>query len=153
MAACLLATGSAQALGLGRLQVQSALGETLRAEIEVVSLSAEEESSLRVRVASPDAFRAQGLDYNTVMSGTQVQLVRQPSGRVVLRLVSDRAVQEPFLDVLLDMRWATGRLNREYTLLFDPPGSPAAAAPSPAPVAPVISAPAPVTATPRPAAP
>ncbi|WP_374660074.1 FimV/HubP family polar landmark protein [Inhella sp.] len=153
MAACLLATGSAQALGLGRLQVQSALGETLRAEIEVVSLSAEEESSLRVRVASPDAFRAQGLDYNAVMSGTQVQLVRQPSGRVVLRLVSDRAVQEPFLDVLLDMRWATGRLNREYTLLFDPPGSPAAAAPSPAPVAPVISAPAPVTATPRPAAP
>lgn len=143
-AASLLVAGSAQALGLGRLQVQSALGETLRAEIEVVSLSAEEEGSLRVRVAPPDAFRAQGLDYNAVLAGTQVQLVRQSNGRVVLRLVSDRAVQEPFLDVLLDIRWATGRLNREYTLLFDPPGSPAATSPAaaqaPAAVAPIVSA-------------
>lgn len=149
-AVLLLVAGQVQALGLGRLQVQSALGETLRAEIELSSLSAEEAASLRVRVAAPDAFRAQGLDYNAVLSGTRVELVRA-GNRAVLRLSSDRAVQEPFLDVLLDIRWATGRLNREFTLLFDPPGSaPAAAAPAPV-TAPVVSAPA-VTA-PLPAAP
>ena len=119
-ALCALAT-NAHALGLGRLNVQSALGETLKAEIELSSLSAEEASSLRVRVAAPDAYRASGLEYNAVLPGTQVQLARRPDGRPVLRLVSDRAVQEPFLDVVLELNWSTGRLTREFTLLFDPP--------------------------------
>ena len=159
LAVACLAAGQAHALGLGRLNVQSALGETLRAEIELTSLSPEEENGLRVRVAAPDAFRAQGLDYNAVLAGAQVQLVRQANGRAVLRIQSERAVQEPFLDLLLDIRWSTGRLNREFTLLFDPPGSaraPVAPAEAAAPVvAPVVSqaAPAPGTAQPRAAAP
>ena len=59
-----------------------------------------------------------------------------------MRLVSDRGVQEPFVDVILEISWATGRLVREYTLLFDPPASIRAAAP-PTPgttTSPVISA-------------
>ncbi len=176
MAALCLVASQAHALGLGRLQVQSALGETLKAEIELTSLSSEEAASLRVRVAPPDAFRAQGLDYNAVLAGTQVQLVRQPNGRAILRLVSERSVQEPFLDLLLDIRWSSGQLNREFTLLFDPPASqtsaqaraveavtapvvsaaPTAAA-TPLPPVPATRAPAPVAAapaaSPRPAAP
>ncbi len=153
-----LAAGASHALGLGRLNVQSALGETLRAEIELSSLSPEEAASLRVRVASPDVYRSNGLDYNAVLSGTQIQLVKRNDGRSVLRLVSDRAVQEPFVDVVLDISWSSGRLTREYTLLFDPPNR-TARAPEPAPVSPVMSAPpaqapAPMSApAPRPAAP
>jgi pilus assembly protein FimV len=135
-----LSAGASHALGLGRLNVQSALGETLRAEIELTSLSPEEAASLRVRVASPDVYRSNGLDYNAVLSGTQVQLIKRNDGRSVLRLASDRAVQEPFVDVVLDISWSSGRLTREYTLLFDPPNR-MARAPEPAPVAPVVSAP------------
>ncbi|WP_374435619.1 FimV/HubP family polar landmark protein [Inhella sp.] len=138
-ALCAFSSG-AQALGLGRLNVQSALGETLRAEIELSSLSAEEAASLRVRVAPPDAYRASGLEYNAVLPGTQVQLARRADGRPVLRIASDRAVQEPFLDVVLELTWASGRLTREFTMLFDPPSS--ARAPE-AVTAPVVSAPAP----------
>ena len=54
----------ASALGLGRLSVQSALGEALRAEIEVTSITAEEQASLRIRVAPPEAYRAANVDYN-----------------------------------------------------------------------------------------
>jgi len=46
------------ALGLGRLSVQSALGETLRAEIDLSSLTTEEGASLQVKVASPETYRA-----------------------------------------------------------------------------------------------
>ena len=60
LAALVAATGNAWALGLGRLNVQSALGETLRAEIEISSLTPEEESSLKVRIASPEAYRHAG---------------------------------------------------------------------------------------------
>jgi len=145
-AALCLAAPSAWALGLGRLQVQSALGEPLRAEIDVTSMTPEETANLRVRVASPDSYRAAGVDYNPVLPGTQVELRRRADGRPFLRLTSDRGVQEPFVDVILEMNWATGRLVREYTLLFDPPT--AARAPTPAPVA---AAPAIAAASPAPA--
>lgn len=163
-AALLVATGGAQALGLGKLSVQSALGETMRAEIDVTSLSAEEAATLKVRVAPPDTYRASGVDYNAVLSSAQVQLVRR-DGRSVLRVSSDRAVQEPFVDVILELTWSSGRLVREYTLLFDPPSlpkpapvitAPPAVAAAPAPVSSeAVPAPAPASATtlPRAAAP
>jgi pilus assembly protein FimV len=144
---------NAQALGLGRLTVQSALGEPLRAEIDVTSLSADEAGTLKLRVASPDAYRAAGVDYNAVLPGTQVQMMRRADGRSYLRVTSDRAVLEPFVDVILEMNWASGRLVREYTLLLDPPSTPrnVAAAPPPS-VAPVISAAPAVAAAPAPQA-
>lgn len=131
LAAMCLVASNAWALGLGRLSVQSALGETLRAEIDVTSITPEEASNLNVRVAPPESYRAAGVDYNSVLPSTQVVLQRRPDGRSVLALSSDRAVQEPFVDVILEITWSTGRLVREYTLLFDPPSTRVAAAPVP----------------------
>ncbi|WP_310735219.1 LysM peptidoglycan-binding domain-containing protein, partial [Mitsuaria sp. TWR114] len=147
-----LAAGSAWGLGLGKLTVQSALGETLRAEIDVSSLSPEEASSLKLRVAPPESYRASGLDYNAVLANTQVQLARRSDGRPYLRLSSDRAVQEPFVDVILELNWSSGRLTREFTLLFDPPSNNVARPAEPT-TSPVISAPAPSPATARTQAP
>ncbi|MFN3887094.1 MAG: FimV/HubP family polar landmark protein [Aquabacterium sp.] len=129
------------ALGLGRLSVQSALGETLRAEIDLSSLSTEEGASLQVKVASPETYRAAGVDYNPVLAATSITLQRRADGRPYLRITSDRSVQEPFVDVILDLSWSTGRLVREYTLLFDPPNNRAAAPMTP----PVMQTPSPVT--------
>lgn len=167
LAALCMAASSAHALGLGRLNVHSALGETLKAEIELSSLSDAEAASLKVKVAPPDAYRASGLEYNAVLPGTQIQVVRKPDGRAVLRILSDRAVQEPFLDMVLELNWSNGRLTREFTLLFDPPSqhrqveaptAPVVSAPTPAPapLAPQAQAPAPrpaesPTRAPRPA--
>ncbi len=140
-AAMLFCALNASGLGLGRLSVQSGLGETLKAEIEVTSLTPEESSNLKVRVAPPEAYRAAGVDYNAVLPATQVSVQRRADGRTFLRITSNRAVQEPFVDMILELNWSTGRLVREYTLLFDPPSNRAAA---PAPVAvttePAISA-------------
>lgn len=143
IAALLVASGGAQALGLGKLNVQSALGETMRAEIDISSLTAEEAATLKVRVAPPESYRATGVDYNPVLTSTQVQVARR-DGRTVLRVVSDRAVQEPFVDVILELTWSSGRLVREYTLLFDPPSLPKPA--------PVVTAPPAIAAAPAQAA-
>jgi pilus assembly protein FimV len=153
-AMCLMAP-DASALGLGRLSVQSALGEGMRAEIDVTSITPEEASTLKVRVAPADAYRAAGVEYNPLLMGVQATVQRRPDGRSYLRLTSDRAVPEPFLDVILEMTWASGRVVREYTLLFDP-ARPAVAPPAQAaaPAAPVISAapvPAPAAPAPTPA--
>jgi pilus assembly protein FimV len=123
LAAMVFVSGHASALGLGRLAVQSSLGETLRAEIDVSSLTPEEASNLQVKVASPDAYRVAGVDYNAVLPSTKVVLQRRADGKSFLRVTSDRAVQEPFVDVILEISWSSGRLVREYTMLFDPPAT------------------------------
>jgi len=138
VAAALTAAPSAWALGLGRLSVQSALGEALRAEIDVTSLTPEESSNLRVSVAPPDSYRVAGIDYNAVLPATEVTLQRRADGSPYLRIVSSRSVQEPFVDLILELSWPSGKLLREYTLLFDPPTAKIAAA---APTAPVAAAP------------
>ena len=123
----------ASAAGLGRLTVNSALGQPLRAEIEIVALQAGEEDSLTVRLASPEAFRQAGIDLNAALIGLQFTVDARGS-RPVIRISTAQPVNEPFLDLLVELQWATGRLVREYTFLLDPPEYKApAAAPTPAP--------------------
>ena len=136
-----LAGNPAHALGLGRITVQSALGEALRAEIDVPEITAEEAVSLRVGVASADAFKAAGLDYTAAVVGVQVSLQKRADGRFFLRLSSSRPVTEPFVDLILEASWASGRVVRDYTMLFDPPNLRQAAATPVAPTAPVFSRP------------
>ena len=149
LAAGLLFAQTALALGLGRINVQSALGETLRAEIEVSSITPEEAASLRLRVAPAEAYRAAGVDYNAALSSAQVTVMRRPDGRSVLRVTNDRAVLEPFVELIVEATWASGRLVREYTMLFDPPAARQAQAPAAPTTAPVISALAPGAAMPQ----
>lgn len=152
------------ALALGRVNVLSALGEPLRAEIDVPEITAEEAASLRTSVANPEAFRAAGLDYNVALSVAQISLQRRANGSAFLRLVSDRAINEPFVDLILEASWASGRIVRDYTMLFDPsnmrqavaPVAAAAPANSPAPSSPAVMAapsrPAPAVVAPMPRA-
>ncbi len=120
----------AHALALGRVNVLSALGEPLRAEIEVPDINAEEAASLKASIASGDAFRAAGLEYNSALNGAQVSLKRRPDGRAYLSVTNDRPVNEPFVDLILETTWSTGRVVRDYTMLFDPPNVRAQPAPS-----------------------
>ena len=144
----------AQAAGLGRLSVQSFLGQSLRAEIEIVSLLPGEESSLEARLASANAFAQAGIEFSPSLSGVRF-VIEKVGGRPVLRVTTRQPVNDPFLDILVELRWATGLLVREYTILLDPPdylpqqpaaraAAPAAAAPIavPAPAAPAATAPA-----------
>lgn len=93
----------------------------MRAEIEVPDINAEEAASLKASVALPDVFKAAGLEYNPAMTGLQATLQRRADGRAYLRLNSERAINDPFVDMILEANWATGRIVRDYTMLFDPP--------------------------------
>ena len=58
----------AQALALGAITVRSALGEPLRAEIEVPQISSEEAATLKANIGSPEAFRAAGVDFPAALA-------------------------------------------------------------------------------------
>ena len=148
-ALCGLWGSSAMALSLGRITVQSALGEPLRAEVDLLDINAEEAASLQPSVASPESFKAAGLDYNPALSNLQASLRRRSDGRAYIRLSGERVINDPFVDLILETRWSSGRIVRDYTLLFDPPNlrTTAAATPTPAQISPQ-----PVASPPRPAA-
>lgn len=146
-----LSGGSAMALSLGRMTVLSGLGEPLRADIELPDITADEAGSLKPEVASAEAFRAAGLEYNSVLAELRIVLQRRADGKSFLRLSSNRTVTDPFIDLILQVNWASGRIVRDYTILLDPPAqrqaSPAVAT-APQVTAPVTAAPT----APRPAA-
>ena len=126
-----LSSSGALALSLGRITVQSSLGEPLRAEIEVPDISAEEAASLRTAVALPEAFTAAGLEYNAALSSLQASLQRRADGKAYIKLISDRAVNDPFVDMIIEASWSSGRIVRDYTMLFDPPSLRKPTAPAP----------------------
>lgn len=145
-----------QAAGLGAINVFSGLGQPLRAEIEL-SATPEEIKSLAAVVASPEAFRRANLQYSAALTSVRLAIERRGS-RAVVKVTSDRPLNEPFVDLLLELNWASGSLLREYTFLLDPVSvaQPAPVAPRPAASsAPVVkpAAATPAAATPAAAAP
>ena len=111
---------SAEAAGLGRLTVQSALGQPLRAEVEVTSVSPDEAESLKARIASPEAFSRVGLQYKEALAGVRMD-VENRGGRYFIKVTSSRPINDPFVDLVVELSWASGTFSREYTFLLDPP--------------------------------
>ncbi|MBB6577782.1 pilus assembly protein FimV [Comamonas odontotermitis] len=121
VAAIGLYSGEASALALGKINVKSALGEPLRAEIEVQQITPAEAETLQVKTASSSVFRAQGMDYTGTASSVKAQLQRRANGTAVIVLSTQRAVNDPFVDYVIDANWNSGQVVRSYTMLFDPP--------------------------------
>lgn len=142
---------TAGAASLGRLAVLSAIGEPLRAEIEL-SVSPEELDSVSPRFAAIDDYAAAGLTYNPALNGARLAIQYRHNGRRVIDLVTTRPVNETALAVVVELEVRGGRISRVYQVLLGPqPEATARAAPVPhvavvaAPVAPktplVIAAP------------
>ncbi len=138
----LVATFAAQAAGLGRLTVLSPLGAPLSAEIEVVSVQPGEEDGLTARIAPADAFTQAGIEPSAALSTVRFTMVKR-AGRPYIRVTSSQPMNEPFVDLLVELEWSGGRLVREYTFLLDPPEYKGPQAIAAAPAAPQARAAAP----------
>ena len=123
LAVCLaLLPFSSYAAGLGKLNVNSGIGEPLKAEIELLSVTPEELSTLAASIASEDAYTQQGIQHLAIHNNIKVEIDKNTDGSPILKIHSNQPVSDPYLDMLIQVDWATGRLQREYTILLDPPG-------------------------------
>lgn len=134
----MVAAWSARALELGRIQIDSALGEPLRALIPITAYTDAELDQLRPANASAEAYQILHLVRRPAIETLTLEVDR--SGAVpVLRLATPVAVTDPHLDLLLEVRWPAGRLLREFVLLIEP-----RRVPEPVPIAtPEVAAPGP----------
>jgi len=139
--ACFAWSGMACAVGFGGINVTSSLGQPLAAEIELVSVEKADKSSLNAHLASPDAFKGAGIDYPYSLPKIKFQVATRANGELYIKATSDQAVNEPFISLLLELTWSSGRLLREYTFLLDPPGFVAEQPPAVAvkPIEPVVA--------------
>ncbi|MBT8082081.1 MAG: LysM peptidoglycan-binding domain-containing protein [Gammaproteobacteria bacterium] len=120
LALVLLLSSEAWAIGLGDINLDSALNEPLRAEIELLSATPEELGSLSVTLASAETFARYGLDRPFYLQEIEFNVVSDADAAVV-QVRSRNAITEPFLTFLVEATWSSGRLLREYTVLLDPP--------------------------------
>ncbi len=119
-------------LGLGDIDLDSALNEPLSAEIELLSVTSEELRSLTVGLAPVATFERYGLDRPAFLSQINFEVVGR-DGSGVVRVTSSSPITEPFVTLLVEAVWPSGRLLREYTVLLDPPIFAQQAASAPAP--------------------
>jgi pilus assembly protein FimV len=119
VASAVFLSSSAYAAGLGKLTVLSSLGQPLRAEIELTAVSNDEAGgccspSWPRRGLPPREHRIQSRPAVAALS------VEQRAGRQFIKITSSQPLNEPFVDMLLELSWNSGRMVREYTFLLDP---------------------------------
>ncbi len=112
---------AASALGLGEVKLHSALNQNLKADIELLSVEPTDAESLEISMASVETFAKLGLNRPSVLMYVTFEVKQRANGSYFVRATSKNAIREPFLDFLVEAKWPSGRVLREYTLLLDPP--------------------------------
>ncbi|AQQ68215.1 hypothetical protein Mag101_11630 [Microbulbifer agarilyticus] len=115
-----LGGNGALALGLGEIKVNSTLNQPLDAEIKLLQTRGLGENEIKVRLASLEDFERAGVERGYSLDGIRFD-VDYSSGQPMVRITSRSPIREPFLNFLVETRWPSGRLLREYTLLMDLP--------------------------------
>lgn len=117
---CLVWAGIVSAAGLGGINVISALGQPLKAEIDLVSMDVGDKSTLTAKLASAETFKSAGIDYPYNLPKLKFQIENRAGGGSYVKVTSLQPVNEPFVTLLIELSWPSGKLLREYTFLLDP---------------------------------
>ncbi len=120
VAAALFLPETAYTLGLGEIEVSSALNQKLNANIELLSASPEDTETIIVKLASRKEFSRAGLDRPYLLNDLRFAS-EVIDGVPHIKVTSSSPIREPFLNFLVEIDWPNGHLLREYTVLLDPP--------------------------------
>lgn len=117
-----LGSGQLMALELGQIQVKSALGQPLLAEIKVTPEGPGDLRNLRAQMASSEDIARAGITDGRTDVPLRFTIVNGPGSTKLIRITSAQAINNPFLDLLVEVDNARGKSVREFTILLDPPG-------------------------------
>ncbi len=120
-ALCAFVASNVNALGLGKITLESALNQPLKAQIELFEVRDLTKEEIKVQVASREEFDRIGIDKIYFLSDLRFKVVLNGDGSGRIHVSSNKLVREPFLNFLVQVQWPSGKLLREYTLLMDLP--------------------------------
>lgn len=116
-----LHAGSLMALGLGEIQLESFLNQPLKASVDLLNMGGLNADDIKVRLGTSDDFDKLGIDRAYFLTSIKFEVFDNGSGGARIVMSSEEPVLEPYLDFVVEARWPSGRLLREYTVLVDPP--------------------------------
>jgi pilus assembly protein FimV len=112
---------AAHAVSIGELTLHSKLGEPLNASVPLKHLGKLAAHELIVSHAAEADYRKYGMHHPDFAGNIKVQLTEDSRGTPMVKITTERAVNEPFLDLVLQVRWPKGHTVKQFTLLLDPP--------------------------------
>jgi FimV-like protein len=121
----LLLSAHVLAVSLGDELILSRLGDPVEIEIDVLQWEDIDLERVEISAATREEYDVFNLTWLPVLEELSFNMVGPDLDGDVRVLISSRdPLNEPFLELLLVLRWPGGSLRREYVLLFDPPGAP-----------------------------
>ena len=138
VALSVLMSSQAQALQLGQPVLQSQLGQPLKLEVQISDLNAQEAQDFQAVLADETVYQTAKINRVAGLDNITLTLSKRSDDVYVLQMLGTEPLVSPYVDVLLEFRWATGRSFRNIgfplsgTLNNTPKGL-VAAEPAPAP--------------------
>jgi pilus assembly protein FimV len=114
---------TAWAVSLGSPQVQSKSGEPLRVEVPI-RIAADEQadlSSLKANTLPKASYERLGVSQKILDLNPQLSIYRNPQEQLVVLVETVDAVpiiDDPFVDVLVNLSWSSGSITKAFTLLL-----------------------------------
>lgn len=108
------------ALGIGSLEVRSALDQNFEAEIPLIVNNPAELTNLKVQLPRQQAFDMAGVERLAFMSKLRFSVQASPNGPSVIKVTSTEPIREPSFSLLVDLTWSHGHLLREFPVQLDP---------------------------------
>jgi pilus assembly protein FimV len=105
-----------QALALGELQLKSVLNQPLNAVVPLFFAKEDELEELKLSIGSSDE-QSSGLQISHKL---KVEVVENEGNQPYLKISTKDTLREPAVSFVLDVRWSSGRIQREYSILLDP---------------------------------
>lgn len=109
------------ALGLGELVISSSLNQPFDAEIEILDIGSLPLSEIKANLASVAEYERVGLEQTFISNELTFLVTKNKQDRPIIKIASSERISEPFIQILINVAWAKGQINREYTVLLDPP--------------------------------
>jgi pilus assembly protein FimV len=116
----LLTMGQAEAVELGNITLQSASGQPLLATVQLADIDGLRASDIRVSVASLDDFERFSLERIGALDNLDIEVDLSGASPVLL-ISSPVTINDPFISLVLDTRWPSGRILTEYTIRLESP--------------------------------
>ena len=113
-----IAASDSWALGLGDLTLNSYLNEPISAQIELLDAGAIDESDVRISLAPDAEFDRFGIASSVYLTQIRFEIETTERGKFVA-LSAVEPLREPYLELVVEARWPTGRLLKDYTVLID----------------------------------
>jgi len=112
-------SASSYALGIGSPELKSSLGEPLIVDVPITAPGRFALADLRAERAPKTVYEQLGGQDRRFIKGLETKLLEK-GGKLYVRITTDQSFKEPFFDMILQVKWPAGVINKQLTVFIDP---------------------------------